>query len=100
MQALIDVFRMSELSVETRVRVIEKIGVAINHEFGANITEDVVKELTEHLKSSAQGIAKSSVQQTEGRLFPAEQNKNSGLPEFDQNPPGGGLRPCSVGMKI
>jgi len=45
------------------------------------------------LERAAQGIAKSSVQQTEGRLFPAEQNKNSGLPEFDQNPPGGGLRP-------
>jgi len=52
MQALIDVFRMQELSAETRIRVIEKLGVAINYELGSNVTEDIVKELTDQLKAA------------------------------------------------
>ena len=46
-------------------------------------------------KEAAQGIAKSSAQQTEGRLVEAEQNYSGGLPPLDQNPPNGGLRPSA-----
>lgn len=45
MEALIQVFRMSELSVTTRIEIIKKLGVAINHQFGNNITEALVYEL-------------------------------------------------------
>lgn len=49
MQALIDVFRMTEIKPSTRAEVILKLGSAINNEFGSNITEPLVYELVEIL---------------------------------------------------
>ncbi len=49
MKELIDVFRMNELSVKTRVKIIIKLGFAINFEQGANITEGIVYELVKAL---------------------------------------------------
>lgn len=45
MDSLIQIFRMNELSIQTRVRIMKQLGVAINHEFAANVTEAVVYEL-------------------------------------------------------
>ena len=45
MESLIAVFRMTEVSIETRIRIIKRLGTAINHEYGANFTEALVYEL-------------------------------------------------------
>ncbi|TFD96676.1 hypothetical protein E2605_07605 [Dysgonomonas capnocytophagoides] len=45
MKSLIEVFRMEEVSKETRVKIIIKLGRAINDQYGANITEGIVFEL-------------------------------------------------------
>lgn len=45
MKSLIDVFRMTEVSEKTRASIIVKLGRAINHEYGMNITEPLVAEL-------------------------------------------------------
>ena len=45
MNDLIAVFRMNELSVETRIEIIKKLGVLINAQYSSNITEPLVIEL-------------------------------------------------------
>lgn len=45
MEALIAVFRMVEISVGTRIRIMKQLGRAINHEYGSNCTEALVYEL-------------------------------------------------------
>lgn len=45
MKSIIDVFRMNEISPETRARIIIKLGNAINYQYGANVTECIVFEL-------------------------------------------------------
>lgn len=45
MKALIDVFRMDEISPKKRAKVIIKLGRAINNEHQSNITEPLVFEL-------------------------------------------------------
>lgn len=50
MQAIIDVFRMNEVSPETRAKIIIQLGVAINHQHGMNITELLVFELVKQLE--------------------------------------------------
>lgn len=49
MKAIIDVFRMEEVSRETRTKIIIKLGNAINYEYGANVTEGIVFELVQIL---------------------------------------------------
>lgn len=49
MQALIEVFRMVEVTPQTRVRIIIQLGKAINMEHGMNITEPLVYELVKQL---------------------------------------------------
>jgi hypothetical protein len=49
MQALIEVFRMVEVTPQTRVRIIIQLGIAINAEHGMNITEPLVYELVKQL---------------------------------------------------
>jgi len=49
MKELIDVFRMTEISVKTRCRIIIKLGEAINHEHAYNLTEPIVYELVKQL---------------------------------------------------
>lgn len=36
---------MDEVSIKTRIRLIKKIGTAINYQYGANVTEELVIEL-------------------------------------------------------
>lgn len=45
MESLIQVFRMNELRVRTRIKIMKKLGAAINHQFCANCTEELVIEL-------------------------------------------------------
>lgn len=45
MESIIQVFRMTELSVQTRIKIIKRLGQAINHQFASNITEGLVYEL-------------------------------------------------------
>lgn len=40
---------MNELSVETRVNLLKKLGTAINYDYSANVTEPVVYELVKIL---------------------------------------------------
>lgn len=50
MSDLITVFKMIELSPETRIRVIEKLGELINYQYGSNVSEPIVAELIHLLK--------------------------------------------------
>lgn len=45
MKSIIDVFRMEEVSKETRAKIIIKLGRAINGQYAMNITEGLVFEL-------------------------------------------------------
>lgn len=45
MKGMIDVFRMEEVSKETRAKIIIKLGRAINDQYAMNITEGLVYEL-------------------------------------------------------
>lgn len=49
MEELIQVFRMNEVSIEVRCRLIIKLGIAINFKYGTNITEPLVYELVKLL---------------------------------------------------
>lgn len=49
MNALIEVFRMTEIRPETRARIIIQLGVAINDQYASNITEPLVYELVKQL---------------------------------------------------
>lgn len=49
MEALIEVFRMVEVTPQTRVRIIIQLGKAINMEHGMNVTEPLVYELVKQL---------------------------------------------------
>ena len=49
MKDLIDVFRMNEISVETRIKIIIQLGYAINNRYGANLTNRLVYELVKAL---------------------------------------------------
>jgi hypothetical protein len=54
MKELIEVFRMSELSCETRIKVIKILGKALNYEHAANWTDDIVDELVDILQKQKQ----------------------------------------------
>ena len=49
MKELIEVFRMNEISVASRCRIIIQLGHAINAQFSMNITEPIVYELVKQL---------------------------------------------------
>jgi len=49
MKSIIDIFRMDELSKQTRIKIIIKLGTAINGQEGMNITEPLVYELVKAL---------------------------------------------------
>lgn len=49
MKELIEVFRMNEVSIGVRCRIIIQLGIAINAEHGMNITEPLVYELVKQL---------------------------------------------------
>lgn len=45
MKELIDVYRMNEISIDARIKIIKKLGEAINHQMCSNITAPLVYEL-------------------------------------------------------
>jgi hypothetical protein len=45
MQAIIDVFKMEEVSVKSRVKIIKELGKTLNYQFSSNVTEALVYEL-------------------------------------------------------
>jgi len=45
MESIIQIFRMDELSVETRINIMKKLGTAINYQYAANCTEELITEL-------------------------------------------------------
>lgn len=49
MKELIDVFRMNEISIPSRIRIIIQLGKAINNKYGMNLTESLVYELVKTL---------------------------------------------------
>lgn len=49
MKELIDIFRMDEVSIDTRISIIITLGKAINVQYGMNITEPLVYELVKSL---------------------------------------------------
>lgn len=49
MKELIDVFRMTEISVAVRCKLIVEIGSLINAQYGSNVTESLVLELVRTL---------------------------------------------------
>lgn len=61
--SLIDVFRMEEISKETRANLIVKLGNAINGEFGMNVTEPLVYELVLILNPSHEIITDEKISQ-------------------------------------
>jgi len=56
MQSLIEVFRMSEITPKTRVKIIIQLGKAINADHGMNITEPLVYELVKQLDPDNQEV--------------------------------------------
>lgn len=52
MSEIIAVFRAHELSVATRIKIIKKLGTALNHQYAMNWTGDIVAELVEALEAS------------------------------------------------
>jgi hypothetical protein len=52
MRDLVEIYRMTELSVEVRCRLIVKVGQLVNYQYGANVTEPIVHELLALLDSS------------------------------------------------
>lgn len=49
MNALIEVFRMTEVSPKVRANIIVQLGDAINYEHATNVTEPLVYELVKQL---------------------------------------------------
>ena len=49
MQSLIEVFRMVELTKNTRIKIIIQLGKGINNTMGMNVTEPIVYELVKAL---------------------------------------------------
>ena len=52
MKAIIDVFKMDEISPKKRASVLIKLGNAINYEYSANVTEPLIFELVSILDPS------------------------------------------------
>lgn len=54
--SIIEVYRMVELSPITRVKIMTKLGKAINDEFSMNLTEDIVVELVRTLPVNKEDV--------------------------------------------
>lgn len=50
MKEILEIFKAPELSPEAKIKVIKKLGEALNFEMGTNWTEPVVDELVEILR--------------------------------------------------
>jgi len=49
MESIIQIFRMSEISPSTRIKIIIQLGNSINNQMGSNCTQGLVYELVKHL---------------------------------------------------
>ena len=56
MKELIEVFRMNEVNIGVRCRIIIQLGHAINAEHGMNITEPLVYELVKQLDADNKDV--------------------------------------------
>lgn len=56
MREIIEVFRMVELSVSVRCKIIIQLGHLVNMQYGANITEPIVYELVKKLDPLNQDV--------------------------------------------
>lgn len=45
MKEIIEIFRMEELSVDVRIRTMRKLGEALDYQYAANWTGEVIDEL-------------------------------------------------------
>ena len=45
MKSLIDVFKMDSISIESRIKIIKELGIAVNHQCASNVTDNLVAEL-------------------------------------------------------
>ena len=45
MESIIQVFRMNEISIKTRIKIMMKLGAALNWKYGSNCTEELIIEL-------------------------------------------------------
>jgi hypothetical protein len=76
MQSLIDVFRMSEVSPETRIRILIQLGKAVNDQFGSNVTEGIVYELVKTLNPEHE-LLKDSWYQYQAGVITKEQYREA-----------------------
>jgi hypothetical protein len=67
MKELIEVFRMNEVSIETRCKIIIQLGNAVNMELGMNITEPLVYELVFALDPNNEEIKKDHYKKNQHR---------------------------------
>lgn len=66
--ALIDVYRMTEVTKEVRVNMIIQLGKAINDEAGSNLTEPLVYELVEQLDPKNAILSSDHYKRIAGKL--------------------------------
>lgn len=59
MEALIQIFRMDELTIEARKRAIKKLAAAIEREYASNFTDEIVEELCSLLDHSQMLMAQA-----------------------------------------
>jgi hypothetical protein len=58
MNSLIEVFRMTEISAQTRAGIILKLGDLLNHQYASNVTESLVYELVMQLDPTHSDLKK------------------------------------------
>jgi hypothetical protein len=51
---IIAVFRMNEVSIDSRIRIIRKLGLALDNQYAMNWTGEIVEELITHLETISQ----------------------------------------------
>ena len=51
MKEMIEVFRMTELSVGVRISLIKRLGDMVNYQYASNVSEPLVEELISILNS-------------------------------------------------
>ncbi|MFN8996421.1 MAG: hypothetical protein ACK5X3_22515 [Pseudomonadota bacterium] len=58
MKEIFEVFKMTELSYDTRISVILKLGKALDNQYAMNWTHEIVEELVGILKKSKEDEAR------------------------------------------
>ena len=50
MRDLIEIFKMTEITVDTRIRLLKKMVNIVNMQYGSNVAEPIVEELVQALE--------------------------------------------------